>query len=104
MSPEQSPDWPTLFDQLFERTDPADASAVDAVLAPLSAAEVAAVVAELRNPWPPTSPEFATYKPLDPSKWSLPRPPLPKQYVDFLAWSDGASWRTGEREVLVLGG
>lgn len=39
-----------------------------------------------------------TYKPLDPSKWLLPRPPLPREYVEFLLWSDGASWQTGDRE------
>ena len=103
MSPDKPTAWPTLFDEVFERAAPADAAAVGAVLAPLSAGEVAAVVAELRNPWPPTSPHFATYRPLDPSKWSLPRPPLPTSYVDFLAWSDGASWRTGQREFSCFG-
>lgn len=96
-------DWSTVFDEVFERTESVDASAVGAVLASLSSTDVSAVVAELRNPWPPTSLHFATYKPLDPSKWSLPRPPLPTRYLDFLAWSDGASWQTGEREFSCFG-
>lgn len=103
MPPEQPTDWRTLFDQVFEQTEPANASAIDAVLAPLSPPEIAAVAAELRNPWPPTSPYFASYKPLDPSKWTLPRPPLPPSYLSFLAWSDGASWQTGEREFSCFG-
>jgi hypothetical protein len=92
-----------MFDRVVEQTAPADLGAMEAVLAPISSAEVAAVVADLRNPWPPTSPYFATYKPLDPSKWLLPRPPMPKPYVDFLRWSDGASWQTGEREFSCFG-
>ena len=96
-------DWASLFDRIDERTAPATAASVSGVLEPISSAEVAAVFANLRNPWPPYDPHFSSYTPIDPSKWRLPNPPIPTGYLDFLAWSDGATWQTGDREFSCFG-
>lgn len=99
----QSLDWRLLFDQVIERNAPADKTVLETVLVPISAAEIAAVTVGIKNPWPANSPYFATYKPLDPTRWFLPRPPIPAPYIDFLRWSDGASWQTGDREFSCFG-
>src|SRR5687767_14863517 len=98
MSPKHSTTWVTLFDRVFERAAPADPEAIEQLFRPISPAELASVTAQFRYPWPVDNPLHGTFKPLDPSKWPLPRPPLPREYVDFLLWSDGASWQTGDRE------
>ena len=103
MSPSQSSNWDAVFDRVFERSGPADPAAIDQVFLPISPAEIVSVTAQFRNPWPVGSPQHAAHRPLDPSKWMLPRPPLPRSYVDFLLWSDGASWQTGEREFSCFG-
>ena len=103
MATTESIDWESIFDIVYQRTGPADRDALGTVLAPISPHEAAAVVSQLRNPWPTTSPYFATYKPLNPSEWVLPNPPVPHSYGCFLDWSDGAHWQTGGREFSCFG-
>jgi len=63
----------------------------------MTGAEVAAINAQQRNPFPPADPLHARWYPFDPSQWRIPARPLPPSYRDFLLWSDGGSFRTGER-------
>jgi hypothetical protein len=103
MSQQQSPIWESIFDRVIERSAPADPAAIEQLFRPISPAEIASITAQLRNPWPVGSPLHASYKPLDPSKWVLPRPPLPREYIEFLVWSNGACWETGDREFACFG-
>jgi hypothetical protein len=103
MTFQQPVKWSSIFEHVFDFGEPAEATAVGEILLPISAAEMAAVVAGLRNPWPTSDPRHFAYQPLDPSTWTLPQTRIPKVYIDFLAWSDGASWQTGEREFSCFG-
>ena len=96
-------DWSTVFDEVVERAAPASPAAIARIFDRVSDDEAAAVVAAQRSPWPANDPRHAAWSPLDPRRWTLPRGPLPKEYQDFLAWSDGASWQTGEREFSCFG-
>lgn len=77
--------------------------AVELVLAPLADAEVDAIVREQVNPWPSGHELHRAWKPLDPRRWLLPTGQLPIDYLGFLRWSDGASWRNGSREFACFG-
>jgi hypothetical protein len=96
-------DWQSCFDQIFERHEPANIAAINAVLAPLSRVEASSIVATLSNPWPPSSPYYSTYIPVDPDAWNLPTQPIPFSYISFLQWADGASWQTGDRQFACFG-
>lgn len=98
-----SPIWESLFDRVFERAAPADPAAIDQLFQPITSAEISSVTSKFRNPWQVGSPLHGTYKQLDPSKWQLPRPSLPREYIEFLLWSDGASWQSGDREFACFG-
>jgi hypothetical protein len=103
MSLDRPIDWSTLFEKIYERSAPAKPGALDQILAPLSEADIAAIVKSQQNPWPASSPEFGMYRPFDPSRWLIPGPPVPNSNVSFLNWADGASWQTGDREFACFG-
>jgi len=96
-------DWSEVFDQIFERQSPASDDAIATVFAPLTQAEIESIISDQRNPWRVDDLRHASWKPIDPRTWALPSHSLPPQYVDFLKWSDGAAWQTGEREFSCFG-
>jgi len=92
--------WDDLFSQCF----PANGATADDLTAlsvnlraPLSEEEVRAVNTSQMNPFSEMDLLHATYKPFDPRKWLLPSKPLPSSYADFLKWSNGGSFVSGER-------
>jgi hypothetical protein len=94
-------DWSSIFDesQPIEGASDADIDHfVKTIGQPLSAAEIAEVNQSQKNPFPPSHPLHAAYRPFDPSHWVIPNQPLPADYLSFLRWSNGGWCRTGERE------
>ena len=93
-------DWSAVFDEAY----PA-AGASEAIVArlaasvgePLSVAEIETINRSQENPFPKGDPLHAAYRAFDPSRWTIPNRPLPQQYLDFLRWSNGGEFRTGER-------
>src|SRR5438874_13679548 len=83
-------DWAAVFDHA-DRNPPLAADLLPAVSAsvsaPLDEGEEAAVRAE-NGP--------------DPGFWKFPTRPLPASYLSFLAWSNGGSFLTGDREFQML--
>jgi len=63
----------------------------------LSSAEIADALRRQTNPFPTDHPLHNVWHPFDPSSWIVPRLALPPPYVDFLSWSNGGDFRTGER-------
>jgi hypothetical protein len=83
-------DWAAVFDHA-DRNPPLDPGLRDAVSAsvctPPDAGERDAIVAE-GGP--------------DPDLWKFPARPLPPSYLDFLCWSNGGFFLTGDRELQML--
>ena len=50
-----------------------------------------------RNAFPKHDPLHASWRPFDPSAWTIPARPLPPSYLSFIKWSNGGEFRTGER-------
>ncbi|WP_010499261.1 SMI1/KNR4 family protein [Paenibacillus elgii] len=63
----------------------------------LSPQEIAEITERQRNPFPANHPLHTQYKPFDPSLWGLPQKKLPDSYLDFLRYSNGGEFQTGER-------
>ena len=93
-------DWLSVFDEVHPVSG-ASAKAIRQFVAtlgrPLSAAEVKAIVASQRNPFPKGDPLYTAYRPFDPTTWRLPQRPLPQSYLSFLQWSNGGWCRSGAR-------
>lgn len=92
--------WSTVFEE--SHTSPrATAAEIDQFVvtigAPLSSTEIADVVRTQLNPFPIDDPRHNTWHPFEPSDWTVPRSPLPASYLDFLKWSNGGEFRSGER-------
>lgn len=93
-------EWPSIFE---ERYPTAGANAHElAVLVrsfgeALSAEELHFIKTGQSNPYPPSHPLYASYSPFDPRRWKFPLGTLPAEYMDFLSWSNGGEFRTGER-------
>jgi SMI1 / KNR4 family (SUKH-1) len=93
-------DWSSMFDEAFPA---AGASVADlerfvaTVGQPLSAGEVNGINQGQQNPFPQSDPSYESWRPFDPSLWTVPDRPLPPSYLAFLAWSNGGEFRTGER-------
>jgi hypothetical protein len=84
--------WANLFAEAHPTTGAAPSDLdrlLQALAAPLAAAEVAAIEAAHSRD--------ATYRRFDPANWPIPDRPLPASYRDFLPWSDGGSFRNGSR-------
>jgi hypothetical protein len=92
-------DWTSVFERhLAPGASEAEVQCLQGdVSRPLSTGEVATIVARQRNPFPPQDPLHAHFRPFDPMRWALPASPLPAAYLAFLRWSNGGSFRTGER-------
>jgi hypothetical protein len=87
--------WNALFDEAYPEpgvppTYLADNIIEQVVFGPLSEAELK----EVRGRHGPDDP--------DPATWSFPTRPFPPSYRSFLAWSNGGTFVTGEREFQML--
>lgn len=83
-------DWAAVFDHA-ERNPPLDPDLRDAVSASVCThldPDEAAAVRDEAGP--------------DPDAWSFPARPLPPSYLDFLGWSNGGFFLTGDRELQML--
>jgi SMI1/KNR4 family protein SUKH-1 len=92
--------WSLVFDEGYPAAGASAAELarfVATVAQPLSAVEIETINQGQRNPFPKGDPLYASWRPFDPSLWVVPARPLPPSYLEFLAWSDGGEFRTGER-------
>lgn len=94
-------DWQQIFDEA--RCTPGASETeitqlVQSLSQPLTDAEIAAINAQQRNPFPKNHPLYSVYSPFDPARWTMPKYSLPPSFLDFLHWSNGSWCRTGHRE------
>lgn len=101
-------DFPSLFDEAYPEPglNPdflADDIIENWLYAPLTADEITAIRTRQINPFADDDPMHEVWQPLDPAKWLLPQDRvLPPSYRDFLRWSNGGTFVTGEREFQML--
>jgi SMI1 / KNR4 family (SUKH-1) len=69
---------------------------VASVSQPLTPMEIEAINRSQRNPFPEGDPLHAPWRPFDPSVWVLPNRPLPASYLDFLTFSNGGEFCSGD--------
>lgn len=92
--------WDQMFSQQFPAKGATAAELLtlaSAISQPLSEQEIQAVNASQSNSFPETDPLHNTYNPIECRKWRLPSRPLPCSYLEFLEWSNGGSFVSGER-------
>jgi hypothetical protein len=92
--------WSKLFTRRYPvkgATEPELRSLVSSLATPLTEEEAEAINASQSNPFPSSDPSHLIYKPFDPRKWLFPTTSLPDSYLDFLGWSNGGSFFTGDR-------
>src|SRR5580704_12917515 len=92
--------WDKMFSQRFPVKGATEAELLalaSTISQPLSEQDIHAVNASQSNPFPETDPLHITYKPFDCRKWRLPSKPMPCSYLEFLEWSNGGSFLSGER-------
>lgn len=85
--------WVPSFDEAWRRpgATPAQLRELEAsISAPLSAEELGRLDRD------------RTALPSDPRGWCLPSGPLPRSYLDLLAWSNGGEFLSGERRFQFL--
>ncbi|WP_282940612.1 SMI1/KNR4 family protein [Paenibacillus sp. RC67] len=63
----------------------------------LSEAEIAEIVSRQSNPFPVSHELHSQYQPFDPALWIMPQKQLPGSYLEFLKYSNGGEFQTGER-------
>jgi hypothetical protein len=93
--------WEKVFSQRFPVKGATKAELLaltSSISQPLSEAEIQAVNASQRNPFPKKDPLHTTWKPFDPRKWQISAKPLPASYLDFLKWSNGGAFINGRRK------
>ncbi len=93
-------DWPRIFEELYPVPGAGEheiSLLVHTFGVALSAEELSAIRSGQINPYPPTHPLYASYAPFDPRRWKFPAGALPADYLDFLSWSNGGEFRTGDR-------
>jgi hypothetical protein len=92
--------WDEVFDESHP-VKPATAAVIARFVSsankPLSSKDIAAITRAQSNPFPKSDPLHAAFRPFDPSRWVIPSRPLPESYLDFLKWSNGGEFRSGER-------
>lgn len=92
--------WPSVFDETYPEAGASGATLAgfaESVGEPLRAAEITTINRRQQNPFPASDSLHAAYRPFDPERWILPWGPLPSLYLDFLKWSNGGEFRTGQR-------
>lgn len=94
-------DWNTVFDQVVSANPGADEETLRQLGSnwngALSEADIQLVKDQQRNPFPPHSPMYSQYKPLNAAQWTFPQKPLPDSYLHLLRWANGGEYQTGER-------
>jgi hypothetical protein len=93
-------DWSTVFDEIDAlpgATEDELRCFIESLQDPLTAEEIREINEAQQNPFPKSDPLFNSYRPLDPSRWTMPGRPLPPMYLDFLSWSNGGEFRSGDR-------
>lgn len=91
--------WNNIFDKAYAEpgaTESEIAEFIATVLAPLSAKEIESIRNSQSNPFPESDPLYATWKPFDPTEWTIPNRPFPPAYLSLLRWSNGADCSTGD--------
>jgi hypothetical protein len=93
-------DWSQVFEEAHP--DPgASEEEIAAFLAelgrPLSPEEIAEVNRWNTNPFRPSDPLHASWRPFDAAAWRMPDRPVPESYLSFLRYSNGGQFRNGDR-------
>ncbi|MCP3772324.1 SMI1/KNR4 family protein [Paenibacillus sp. MZ04-78.2] len=93
--------WSNVFEEQYRKLEGATQDELDRLVKTwnekLSPQEIAGIVERQKNPFPANHPLHAEYKPFDPSLWDLPQKKLPDSYLDFLRYSNGGEFMTGDR-------
>src|SRR5438874_13163602 len=92
-------DWPATFAEAHPEPGASEenlAVALADLRRPLSRRETAEIARSQSNPFPPTDPLHAVWRPFDPRPWRLPDRPLPTSYLSFFRWSDGGTLVNGQ--------
>lgn len=100
MTTDSSIDWSNVFEEAYPVPGATDAilnQFVVEMVAPPTEDEIQSVHAGQRNPFPKSDPLHAKWSPFDAAGWTIPHGPLPTAYLSFLKWSNGGSFRNGER-------
>lgn len=98
-------DWTSLFDEVHVQSGATEGEIsllVDDATRPLSLAEIEQTNAKLMGlaqslKRADFGGAWDVVTKIDPSKWQMPRGALPVMYLGFLKWSNGGSFRTGEK-------
>ena len=99
-------DWGSLFEEVHPESGASEAEIshlIEDVTRPLSPAEIEEMnrklvdVAERFKRMDPRGGASNVVARIDPSKWELPQGSLPESYLAFLRWSNGGSFRSGEK-------
>jgi hypothetical protein len=99
--------YTTFWSNLFESAQPEAGATQDqlrelteSISRPPSKVELDRAVAFFQqNPNPPSDPQQDGYVPPNPAHWVMPFRGLPASYLEFLRWSNGGTFRNGERQV-----
>jgi hypothetical protein len=93
-------DWSSLFDETYPKPGASVetlARFVRTIGEPLSGREVTAINRQQTNPFPADDPLHASFRRFDAAAWIIPNRSLPKSYLNFLSWSNGGEFCTGQR-------
>ena len=98
--PDSAIDWHGVFEEIYQEpgADEDDLATLAYRLGrPLTGEETQTIRQIQRaNPYPVEDPRHASYRPTDPATWPMPAGDLPASYLDFLRWSNGGDFRTGQ--------
>ncbi|SCW28819.1 SMI1 / KNR4 family (SUKH-1) [Paenibacillus tianmuensis] len=93
--------WSNVFERQYHKLEGATQDELDRLVKTwnekLSPQEIAGIAERQKNPFPVNDPLHEEYKPFDPSLWDLPQKKLPDSYLDFLRYSNGGEFTTGDR-------
>ncbi|MFB6363346.1 SMI1/KNR4 family protein [Paenibacillus elgii] len=93
--------WSNLFEEQYRKLEGATQDELDRLVKmwneKLSPQEIAEIEELHKYLFSANNPFHALYKPFDPSLWDLPQKKLPDSYLDFLRYSNGGEFMTGDR-------
>lgn len=90
--------WSSIFDETHPEPGASGADIerfVASVGQPISSSEIDEIKSEIQEI--KRAPGSESWLPIDPSRWLISNKPLPVSYLNFLQWSNGGEFRTGER-------
>jgi hypothetical protein len=91
-------DWSQVFEDAHPKPGASEVE-IAAFLAelgrPLSPQEITDVNRWNTNPFPPSDPMYAEWRPFDAGAWQMPDRPVPESYLSFLRYSNGGHFRNG---------